>query len=139
MSPDPYAGGCLCGAVRYEADGAPLHVAVCHCSLCRRSIGAPAVPWATFRRAGFKVVTGAPAWNRSSDHARRGFCPSCGTSLFFETTQAPDEIDVTVASLDDAAAFPPTHHIWTPDRLPWTNIDDGLPRHRGDSGSERVG
>ena len=136
MSHSHHTGGCLCGAVRYETDGSPLHVAICHCSLCRRSVGAAAVPWASFRRAGLRVVRGAPAWHRSSDHARRGFCPSCGTSLFFETTLAPDEVDVTVASLDAAAAVAPTHHIWVPDRLPWTTIDDGLPRYRRDTGSE---
>ena len=106
--------------------------------MCRKSVGAAAVPWATFPRDRFRIVSGAPAWHRSSDHARRGFCPSCGTSLFFETTRAADEVDVTVATLDDAASFAPTHHIWVPNRLPWTNIADGLPRHRGDSGSERM-
>ena len=36
------AGGCMCGAVRYEADGAPFHATLCHCVDCRRAGGAPA-------------------------------------------------------------------------------------------------
>lgn len=138
MTEDRSTGGCFCGVVRYVITTAPLRVAVCHCSMCRRSVGAPAVPWATFPRAGLQIIEGIPAWCRSSEHARRGFCPACGASLFFETTRAPDEVDVTVATLDDAASVAPTHHIWVPDRLPWTHIDDGLPRYRGDTGSERV-
>ena len=41
-------GGCLCGSVRYEARGAPLTVAYCHCLSCRRHTGAPLVVWVAF-------------------------------------------------------------------------------------------
>lgn len=43
-------GGCLCGAVRYEATGRPHNVTHCHCADCRRSSGAAFVRWASFRR-----------------------------------------------------------------------------------------
>ena len=42
------AGGCHCGAVRYEVEGTPQHVALCHCKDCRKSAGAPMVAWAAF-------------------------------------------------------------------------------------------
>jgi len=34
-------GGCFCGAIRYEADGAPFRETNCHCSICHRTTGAP--------------------------------------------------------------------------------------------------
>ncbi len=43
-------GGCLCGAVRYEASGEPISVIHCHCLSCRRHTGAPVVTLAGFRR-----------------------------------------------------------------------------------------
>ena len=107
---------------------------ICHCSICRRSVGSAGVAWATFARAAF-AVEGEPAWHRSSEHARRGFCSACGTSLFFESSHDPGEIEVTVASMQDAAKVPPDHHGWTPSRLPWENVNDGLPRFREDGGS----
>ncbi len=36
-------GGCMCGAVRYEAIGELLGVGHCHCASCRRHTGAPVV------------------------------------------------------------------------------------------------
>ena len=35
------AGGCRCGALRYQVDGDLGPVANCHCAFCRRIHGAP--------------------------------------------------------------------------------------------------
>lgn len=77
-------GGCLCGAVAFEVTPPLRDVFLCHCIQCRRWAGhawaASAVPPERL------AVTGEVRWFRSSDHARRGFCPVCGSSLFW----APD-------------------------------------------------
>ncbi len=44
----PSTGGCMCGAVRYEAIGKPLVVGHCHCHSCRRHTGAPVVTFVMF-------------------------------------------------------------------------------------------
>ena len=33
-------GGCVCGKVRFEADGEPDRVGICHCLDCRKYHGA---------------------------------------------------------------------------------------------------
>jgi len=43
----------------------------------------------------------------------------------------PTLVDVTLASLDEPAAFPPECHAWTTSRVPWLELADGLPRHDG--------
>jgi hypothetical protein len=35
----PQAGGCQCGAVRYEIAAAPLTLYACHCAECQRQSG----------------------------------------------------------------------------------------------------
>ncbi|HEX8231864.1 MAG TPA: GFA family protein [Caulobacteraceae bacterium] len=128
-------GGCLCGAVRYEASGEPFNSGVCHCVTCRRASGAPMAAWFSVRAEGFRLVSGALAEFASSDHAVRRFCPACGTQLLFDDSRYPDEIDISTASLDDPAAVPPTFHIWTRCRVPWVKLDDGLPVYPERTGS----
>jgi GNAT superfamily N-acetyltransferase len=126
--PEHVTGGCLCGAVRYAASGQPREVSHCHCSMCRRAAGAPLVTWATFPVDAFRWTAGPAASWRSSPPATRSFCGTCGTALTFVTIDEPTWIDVTVASMDQAAEMWPHDHIWTGDRLPWLVLDDDLPR-----------
>ena len=97
-------GGCYCGAVRYETDGEPFHETICHCADCRRIVGAASVAWFTVPRATLRFTRQEPASVRSSPAVMRRFCGACGTSLTYANDGAPDEIDVTTASLDDAEA-----------------------------------
>ena len=83
----------------------------------------------------FEFTKGTPARYRSSPVVRT-FCARCGTSLTYQHTSFPDEIDVTIASLDDPAVFPPADHIWTSERIAWLELGDGLlrfPRSRFES------
>jgi len=120
-------GGCLCGAVRYEARGAGFHATLCHCASCRRATGAPVVAWVSFTAAGFGFTRGTPARHRSSAEVERSFCAACGTPLTYRHDTLPDEVDVTTASLDDPSAFPPGDQTWTSERLPWLTIGADLP------------
>jgi hypothetical protein len=124
-----YPGGCLCGAVRYEARGVPRYLCFCHCASCRRAFGAPLVPWATFARAELHITRGVLAQYRSSAGVLRGFCAACGSSLTYLNEARAGDIDLALASLDDPGELAPTMHMWVEDKLPWVSIEDGLPRY----------
>ena len=128
-------GRCLCEAIQFEVTGEGTSRSLCHCSQCRRAHGATPVAWVTFPRASLGLIAGAPRWYRSSDHARRGFCGDCGSSLFFEDAREPDSIDVATAILDAPERFAPERHIWVDSGVAWARPADGLPAHpeRGDS------
>lgn len=129
MAQRSYLGGCLCGAVRYQIEGAVSNPCFCHCASCRRATGAPTVPWGTFARAALRVTCGSLSEYRSSSQVRRGFCARCGTSLTYRHEARDAEIDVALATLDDPALIAPLMHVWVRDRLPWVSIGDSLPRH----------
>ncbi len=85
------------------------------------------VTWAAFPRADFRFTAGAPAAFASSPGVRRWFCPRCGAQLAFDQDGDPS-MDVSAATLDDAASVAPDRHIWTSSALPWLRLDDHLPR-----------
>jgi len=49
-------GGCLCGAVRYEAQGKALWAVHCHCRDCQRASGTGHVPSMGMPKSLFKVT-----------------------------------------------------------------------------------
>lgn len=100
MNPQVITGGCLCGAIRYEAGGPPYHLTHCHCEDCRRASGAPFVTWASFHQDNFRFTAGQPREVHWAGRVR-SFCPHCGTPLTFRAGSDVVEVDVTVCSFDD--------------------------------------
>jgi hypothetical protein len=123
-----HEGGCLCGSVRDRVAGDPVVTAWCHCTICRRSTGAPAVAWAMFPIAGFAYTAGKPAVYESTPGVSRTFCGACGSQLACTGPHLPGLVDLTTASLDEAATFPPAVHIFESRRLPWVHFTADLPR-----------
>lgn len=121
-------GGCLCGSVRYRVRGGGRNLAFCHCRSCRLAAGAPFVAWGTWDDGDFEVVQGELGECRSSDLVTRGFCRNCGTAISYRHAGRDGELDVTLATLDDAEALTPTCHIFTSHKLAWVRLDDGLPQ-----------
>jgi hypothetical protein len=125
-----FTGGCYCGAIRYQVSDRIFDETNCHCDMCRKTTGAPAVAWFSVPSADFQLLSGTPSAFRSSSHATRSFCPACGTQLAFVDDATPGETGVTVGSLDDPAAVAPRDHTFTSDKLPWVVLADGLPQYR---------
>lgn len=44
------AGGCLCGAVRFEVNQPAISTGFCHCRICQKFTGAPVGVWSAFSR-----------------------------------------------------------------------------------------
>lgn len=121
-------GGCLCGRVRFTTRGPLREVVFCHCSQCRRQTGlyfaATSVSADRLELSGAEHVT----WFDSSDIARRGFCGTCGTVLFWKP-RAEDRYAVLAGAFDRPEALHPGHHICTSGRPSLYAISDGLPQY----------
>ena len=129
-------GGCYCGQVRYETGETPFHETICHCPDCRRIAGTPTVAWFSVPVASLRFTAGEPVRFNSSPGVMRGFCGRCGTHLTFQQADLPDEIDVTIGSLDEPDQVTPRDHTRTRNKLAWDKLGDGLPAFadaRGDS------
>ncbi|NND49557.1 MAG: GFA family protein [Rhizobiales bacterium] len=123
-----HEGGCHCGAVRYAVGGEAVHAALCHCSDCRKSSGAPMVGWVAFRDGSFSVTKGEAKTRNSSGASMRSFCPECGTGLWFRNAEhLPGIVDVQLATLDNPDAIAPQAHIQTAERIDWMKEAHRLP------------
>ena len=81
--PKIYAGGCLCGAIRFESIGPAKKPHSCSCKMCQRHSGALTAAWVEFPEASVKWIgaAGKPELYRSSDWSSRAFCKICGSSI----------------------------------------------------------
>jgi hypothetical protein len=122
-----HEGGCLCGAVRFKAEGEPLNVRICHCRNCQKMTGGPYFARALFDQRALRVE-GETAYYLSSQALERVFCKKCGSRLFSRRTNGT-VVGVALAAFDDRNAFQPTEHIWLSAKMDWVRIDDGLKQH----------
>ena len=126
-------GGCYCGEIRYRARSV-FDAGYCHCSICRRFTGAPALTWFNVPEDDFAVTRGSPKAFRSSEHFTRYFCPTCGVHLFGRDERAPSTkvgfrlVSVGIGTLDTPEALAPRVHQWCASRLSWYHVQDQLPR-----------
>jgi hypothetical protein len=121
-------GGCNCGKVRFETTGPLREVIFCHCSQCRKQSGlyfaATSVPGAALAITGADNLT----WFGASDFAKRGFCSTCGSALFWKPN-AEDRYAIMAGAFDDPSCLTPGYHICTEGRAGFYAISDGLPQH----------
>ena len=129
MSNFRLTGGCQCGAVRYALLVPPEESSICHCRMCQKASGQPFMALARVKVDELQWTRGAPAVFRSSNLAERGFCRECGTPLTYRFL-ADDTISVSVGSLDDPRAAPPTIQYGAESELPWFAGLADLPRTR---------
>lgn len=126
----PISGGCMCGAIRYEASEPPIEVYYCHCRACQKAFGNVVGAWTQFRAKALRFTRGEPKLYRSSDVAERGFCSNCGTQLVVMGFETDEPIAVTLGSLDHPEDLRPEGHFGVESKVPWFNVQDDLPHTR---------
>lgn len=127
---ESYSGGCLCGAVRFTARGAPLRVGICHCLDCRKFHGALFHASAIFPEEAVEVAGPVERYEG------RAFCPRCGSSVY---SQSGDEMEMNLGSLDTPDQLRPSYELWTIRRESWLPEFPGLERFETERTNRRHG
>lgn len=122
-----HTGSCLCGAVRFEVAVALPPPDACHCTQCRKHTGhyfvSTDVPRSALTLHGAENVT----WFRSSEKVRRGFCSTCGSSLFWDMMER-EWIAVAMGAFDSPTGTRTRIHIFVADKGDYYDITDGVPQ-----------
>lgn len=119
-------GKCLCGEIGFTVDGPLGRASACHCGQCRKQSGHF---WASSSAAEKDIVIKGPVkWFEASKTAKRGFCPACGSFLFWKAHDE-DEISFALGCVEEPTGITLQCHIFVADKGDYYEIADGLPLH----------
>jgi hypothetical protein len=127
-------GGCLCRAVRFRVEGAPLTARVCWCRVCQHLGGGNGMVSVCFKSEGLRIdgeVQWFESFADSGNRMQRGFCSTCGSPLFSKAEARPHLIFIRAGALDDPGLMAPVETIWTAAAPDWACIDPDLPQREG--------
>jgi hypothetical protein len=124
----PLEGGCVCGAIRYRLNAAPLSLYACHCKRCQCYSGGAYSMSMPVLKKDFDILQGAP--KEYAEQAESGrtvrvfFCETCGTRVWHAPSHSPDQINIKPGTLDDTSWIAPVAHLWTGRMQPGTRLDE---------------
>lgn len=117
---------CRCGQLTATCEGEPIRVLVCHCFACQQRSGSPFGEQARFPADKVRLSGASTEWVRTTDagnQTRYHFCPTCGTTVWYQGGPMPDDIAIAVGLFCDPGFPPPRHSVWEARKHPWVVID----------------
>ena len=132
-----FAGGCSCGAVRYEFTVAreELMMFKCHCRDCQRVSGGPYAPvvYIPATAGRLTVVRGQVKHHftpsEMAGQHKRGFCADCGSPIYSQREKVPEMMVLKVGTLDDPRDLKLVMNIWTNSARTWMHLDPAIEHH----------
>ena len=142
-SPARLTGGCQCGAVRYQVNGAPLNTYICHCRECQKQSASAFGISVLVHGADIIVTQGqVKTWQRPTDSGHVldcHFCPECGSRLFHGDLAGQDPVSIKGGSLDVMPDLSGVDHIWVVRKAGGIAIPAGVRTYFGEPDDEQGG
>ena len=80
------------------------------------------------------AITGkSTAWQRTADSGNAmtfRFCPTCGSTVFWENAGFPGLVSVAIGNFADPSFPAPAMAVWEESRHPWVNLPPDIPPKR---------
>lgn len=124
---------CSCGQLRLEIEGEPSRVSMCHCLECQRRTGAVISNQARFHREQITFAGQATAWSRKAESGNAltfYFCPTCGSTVYWEGKGFPGYVAVAIGNFADPKFPARTIAVWEEARHPWVALPPDTPANR---------
>jgi hypothetical protein len=117
---------CSCGGLRVSVDAEPQSVVACHCIDCQRRTGSVFGVGAYFPKEQVSVAGESKTFVRPTEAGHQfttHFCPTCGTSVYWEAGKNPGVIGVAVGAFGDPSFPAPVRSVFERSLHPWAAID----------------
>ena len=124
---------CSCGQLYLMIEGEPSRISMCHCLECQRRTGAVISNQARFRREQVTFAGKATAWMRTAESGNAltfHFCPTCGSTVYWEGEGFPGYVAVAIGNFADPNFPAPTIAVWEESRHPWVFLPPDTPPKR---------
>jgi hypothetical protein len=130
---DGMTGGCQCGEVRFEVQGRPVDLYVCHCRECQKQSSSAFGISLMVRSVDLVLLAGTPkVWTRPATLAGSldcAFCPNCGSRLWHGNSEQEEVVSIKGGTLDRPPDLTHAKHVWTSRKLPGVVIPDHAETH----------
>jgi len=124
------SASCSCGQLRLTAGGEPVRVSICHCLECQKRTGSVYAAQARFPREQMTVEGYSAQWARRGDSGESAtfhFCPTCGSTVYWEPDALPDFVSVAVGAFADPTFPQPYVSVYEERMHPWAFAAGELP------------
>jgi hypothetical protein len=125
---------CSCGQLKLRLAGDPQLVSSCHCLACQRRTGALFGSTSFWRKSQVLSMEGERCSYRRVADSGTGmvhqFCPTCGSTVYWESEKTPELVSVAVGMFADPQFPAPVRTVWTESKHRWLAFPAGIPHHR---------
>jgi len=118
---------CLCEGIKIKVRGKLRDVNNCHCSQCMKTHGNFASYTACLEDNITFINKKTLKWFKSSDIAKRGFCSTCGASVFYKRIKS-ENISIAAGMFEYPTKLKTYSNIFTKGKLDYYILDFKLRR-----------
>ena len=120
---------CSCGKLAVVVRGEPVRISVCHCLECQRRTGSVFGAQAKFCKEDVEITGASTAYRRIADSGnaiRFHFCPTCGSTVYYQAEDQPELVAVTLGAFADPDFPRPRVSVYESRKHPWVGLPDDI-------------
>ncbi len=123
-------GECLCGSVKFEADGDIAMMGNCHCTDCQKVSGSPFGTLVFMKESDVNITGDVKAFEHKVDSGNvlvKEFCTNCGSQMFGKNAARPGSLALRAGSINEKSEIKPQFNVYTSSKLDCTILDESIP------------
>lgn len=123
-------GNCLCGNVRFEADGDIAMQGNCHCTDCQQISGSPFATLVFVKEDDVKISGETKTFEHKVDSGNsltKTFCPNCGSQMFGGNIGRPGMVALKAGSINEKEHIKPQFNVYASRKLDCVTLDPNIP------------
>lgn len=123
-------GQCLCGDVKFKAEGDIAMMGNCHCTDCQQVSGSPFGTLVFMNESDVTIFGKVKSFDHkveSGNTLSKQFCPRCGSQMFGKNAARPTSLALRAGSINEKEHIKPQFNVYTISKLECTILDESIP------------